>query len=213
MRVTRPPRGRMTRRRRTRRPSPRCGRRSRRSTACRAIGTARYEPDRYSMKAAPCWQEPLGCHSHGLDDRRGCDVWGCCCGWFGGRGAGTIGPADVAGAVKAGRGGRGPAYFRAHFRRRGRDTNGTTPGERYSGGAAAQPDADGGTACLAHIARTGAPRGAAAPPHSVTRYKFAETCTSRDQRDTEFVPAKLVTTGTRNALQLLGSAGRKGRIE
>jgi hypothetical protein len=35
------------------------------------------------------------------------------------------------------------------------------------GGAAAQPDADGGTACLACIARTGAPRGAA-PPHSVT---------------------------------------------
>jgi hypothetical protein len=38
---------------------------------------------------------------------------------------------------------------------------------KYGGGAAAQPDADGGTACLAHIARTGAPRGAA-PPHSVT---------------------------------------------
>ena len=37
----------------------------------------------------------------------------------------------------------------------------------YGGGAAAQPDADGGTACLACIARTGAPRGAA-PPHSVT---------------------------------------------
>jgi len=37
----------------------------------------------------------------------------------------------------------------------------------YGGGAAAQPDADGGTACLATIARTGAPRGAA-PPHSVT---------------------------------------------
>jgi hypothetical protein len=37
----------------------------------------------------------------------------------------------------------------------------------YGGGAAAQPDADGGTACLANIARTGAPRGAA-PPHSVT---------------------------------------------
>jgi hypothetical protein len=30
-----------------------------------------------------------------------------------------------------------------------------------------KPDADGGTACLAFIARTGAPRGAA-PPHSVT---------------------------------------------
>jgi hypothetical protein len=39
--------------------------------------------------------------------------------------------------------------------------------EEYGGGAAAQPDADGGTACLALIARTGAPRGAA-PPHSVT---------------------------------------------
>jgi hypothetical protein len=40
-------------------------------------------------------------------------------------------------------------------------------GAIYGGGAAAQPDADGGTACFAHIARTGAPRGAA-PPHSVT---------------------------------------------
>jgi hypothetical protein len=40
-------------------------------------------------------------------------------------------------------------------------------GEEYSGGTAAKPDADGGTACLAYIARTGAPRGAA-PPHSVT---------------------------------------------
>jgi Bacterial regulatory proteins, luxR family len=39
--------------------------------------------------------------------------------------------------------------------------------KKYGGGAAAQPDADGGTACLACIARTGAPRGAA-PPHSVT---------------------------------------------
>ncbi len=39
--------------------------------------------------------------------------------------------------------------------------------EKYGGGAAARPDADGGTACLAYIARTGAPRGAA-PPHSVT---------------------------------------------
>ena len=42
-----------------------------------------------------------------------------------------------------------------------------TTREEYSGGAAARPDADGGTACLAYIARTGAPRGAA-PPHSVT---------------------------------------------
>jgi hypothetical protein len=47
-----------------------------------------------------------------------------------------------------------------------RNADVTTGGE-YGGGAAAQPDADGGTACLAHIARTGAPRGAA-PPHSVT---------------------------------------------
>jgi hypothetical protein len=39
--------------------------------------------------------------------------------------------------------------------------------KEYGGGAAARPDADGGTACLAYIARTGAPRGAA-PPHSVT---------------------------------------------
>jgi hypothetical protein len=39
--------------------------------------------------------------------------------------------------------------------------------KKYGGGAAAQPDADGGTACLACIARTGAPRGAT-PPHSVT---------------------------------------------
>ena len=44
---------------------------------------------------------------------------------------------------------------------------GTTGRRIYGGGAAARPDADGGTACLAHIARTGAPRGAA-PPHSVT---------------------------------------------
>jgi predicted MFS family arabinose efflux permease len=39
--------------------------------------------------------------------------------------------------------------------------------QTIGGGAAARPDADGGTACLANIARTGAPRGAA-PPHSVT---------------------------------------------
>ncbi len=38
---------------------------------------------------------------------------------------------------------------------------------KYGGGAAAEPDADGGTACSATIARTGAPHGAA-PPHSVT---------------------------------------------
>jgi hypothetical protein len=35
------------------------------------------------------------------------------------------------------------------------------------GGAAAKQNADGGPACLACIARTGAPRGAT-PPHSVT---------------------------------------------
>jgi hypothetical protein len=56
--------------------------------------------------------------------------------------------------------------------RRGRGPDGArnadvTRGKEYGGGAAAQPDADGGTACLAYIARTGAPRGAA-PPHSVT---------------------------------------------
>jgi hypothetical protein len=39
--------------------------------------------------------------------------------------------------------------------------------QTIGGGAAARPDADGGTACLANIARTGAPHGAA-PPHSVT---------------------------------------------
>jgi hypothetical protein len=74
-------------------------------------------------------------------------------------GAGTIGQADAPGG--------GPGCGPAHFRRRGRRANETTEEERYSGGAAAKPDADGGTACLAHIARTGAPRGAA-PPHSVT---------------------------------------------
>src|SRR5580700_999531 len=52
---------------------------------------------------------------------------------------------------------------------RGSSATGTAQqrGNKYGGGAAAQPDADGGTACLAFIARTGAPRGAA-PPHSVT---------------------------------------------
>ena len=68
-------------------------------------------------------------------------------------GGGTIGLADIAGAVliAAGAGAR-------------KQDNGK---KKIRGGAAARPDADGGTACLAHIARTGAPRGAA-PPHSVT---------------------------------------------
>jgi hypothetical protein len=69
----------------------------------------------------------------------------------------TIGLADIAGAVLVGAGVAAGAGAR-------RPDNG---GERNGGGAAAQPDADGGTACLAHIARTGAPRGAT-PPHSVT---------------------------------------------
>ena len=43
MPATRPQRCRMTRLRRTRRPSPRCGRRSRTSTACRSISTTRYD--------------------------------------------------------------------------------------------------------------------------------------------------------------------------
>ena len=43
MPATRPQRRRMTRLRRTRRPSQRCGRRSRTSTACRATGTTRYD--------------------------------------------------------------------------------------------------------------------------------------------------------------------------
>jgi hypothetical protein len=80
-------------------------------------------------------------------------------------GAGTIGPADVAGAVLVAAG--VALAISGPFPRRGRRANGTTEGKGYGGGAAARPDADGGTACLAHIARTGAPRGAA-PPHSVT---------------------------------------------
>ena len=57
-------------------------------------------------------------------------------------------------------------------------------GKKVGGGAAAQPDADGGTACLACIARTGAPRGAA-PPHSVTIQALpiqVQVVTSKTQR-------------------------------
>ena len=73
---------------------------------------------------------------------------------------------------RAGRRGRGGPGRGGRGRRSGRPGNEKTENQatgkgRYGGGAAAQPDADGGTACLAHIARTGAPRGAA-PPHSVT---------------------------------------------
>ena len=56
---------------------------------------------------------------------------------------------------------------RAQQRKRSNGEGKRDSGSKYGGGAAAQPDADGGTACLACIARTGAPRGAA-PPHSVT---------------------------------------------
>jgi drug/metabolite transporter (DMT)-like permease len=79
-------------------------------------------------------------------------------------------PRVIAGALLVAAGVALP--IRAYFRRGGHPANGTaergtTERGRYGGGAAAKPDADGGTACLAHIARTGAPRGAA-PPHSVT---------------------------------------------
>ena len=84
-------------------------------------------------------------------------------------GAGTIRPADVGGALLVA---TGVAAGTGGMTRRERGPDGTrnadtAQGEEYGGGAAAQPDADGGTACLAHIARTGAPRGAT-PPHSVT---------------------------------------------
>lgn len=72
-------------------------------------------------------------------------------------GGGTIGLADIAGAVQGAAG----VAARAGTRKQENEK------KKIRGGAAAQPDADGGTACLAHIARTGAPRGAA-PPHSVT---------------------------------------------
>ena len=84
-------------------------------------------------------------------------------------GAGTVRLADVGGAllVAAGvvAGTRGAA--RAESTPDSAQHASMAEGGSYGGGAAAQPDADGGTACLAYIARTGAPRGAA-PPHSVT---------------------------------------------
>jgi drug/metabolite transporter (DMT)-like permease len=85
-------------------------------------------------------------------------------------GAGTIRPADIAGALLVA---AGVAAGNRTRRERGPDgpaepaNAGMAEGSEYGGGAAAQQDADGGTACLALIARTGAPRGAA-PPHSVT---------------------------------------------
>ncbi|GEM_PF-6649337 len=47
------------------------------------------------------------------------------------------------------------------------DNSGGGDGSRTAAAPQLKPDADGGTACLAYIARTGAPHGAA-PPHSVT---------------------------------------------
>jgi drug/metabolite transporter (DMT)-like permease len=92
-------------------------------------------------------------------------------------GAGTVQPADLAGgllvAVGVAAGTRLPGLgsAQAMARRTGAGTEAreeaAKPVNMGGGGAAAQPDADGGTACLACIARTGAPRGAA-PPHSVT---------------------------------------------
>jgi len=84
-------------------------------------------------------------------------------------GAGTVRLADVGGALLVA---AGVAAGTRETARAGSAPDGARhvnvpTGGRYGGGAAAQPDADGGTACLAHIARTGAPRGAA-PPHSVT---------------------------------------------
>jgi drug/metabolite transporter (DMT)-like permease len=73
-------------------------------------------------------------------------------------GAGTAGPADIAGGLLVAAGVAVGA---------GSQTGAGLKQETYGGGAAAQPNADGGTACLACIARTGAPHGAA-PPHSVT---------------------------------------------
>jgi hypothetical protein len=75
-------------------------------------------------------------------------------------GAGTIHPAVIAGAILVATGVAAGA-------RRILRIESAKKEKGYGGGAAAQPNADGGTACLACIARTGAPRGAA-PPHSVT---------------------------------------------
>ena len=81
-------------------------------------------------------------------------------------GAGTVRPADLGGALLVAAGGRGRDQDDAGRERAG--WRAEREGEEgRCGGATAQPDADGGTACLAHIARTGAPRGAT-PPHSVT---------------------------------------------
>jgi drug/metabolite transporter (DMT)-like permease len=88
-------------------------------------------------------------------------------------GAGTVRPADLGGALLVAAGvAAGTRTTRAEGgpdgARNGPDgARNARAGEGRCGGATAQPDADGGTACLANIARTGAPRGAA-PPHSVT---------------------------------------------
>jgi len=88
-------------------------------------------------------------------------------------GAGTVRLADVGGALLVAAGVAAGVTAATRETARAESTPDSArpasvpTGERYGGGAAAQPDADGGTACLAHIARTGAPRGAA-PPHSVT---------------------------------------------
>ena len=90
-------------------------------------------------------------------------------------GRGTIGRGDIAGRSWSPR-----AWPLGRARGKAR----TTGRKRYGGGAAAQPDADGGTACLALIARTGAPRGAA-PPHSVTIQAcpiHVQVVTSKTQR-------------------------------
>jgi hypothetical protein len=56
--------------------------------------------------------------------------------------------------------------------------------QTIGGGAAARPDADGGTACLANIVRTGAPHGAA-PPHTsqfTRRLKYVQVVTGKTPR-------------------------------
>jgi drug/metabolite transporter (DMT)-like permease len=68
-------------------------------------------------------------------------------------GAGTARPADVGGALLVAAGVAAGT--------------GAKPAKNTCGDAAAKPNADGGTAGLACIARTGVPRGAT-PPHSVT---------------------------------------------
>ncbi len=85
--------------------------------------------------------------------------------------------------------------------------------EEYGGGAAAEPDADGGTACLANIARTGAPHGAA-PPHSVTiqvppfMYKSRgarhAVCFVMSQPETPPVPARLRPQATESVAAWAG---------